>query len=100
MTIPTSFSYGPTMSFGDIIVFGNGLDEGNFSDLPNQVSLMGFETTGVFLTFTMLYYLQGSYDIPTNTFTLGDGNEKIYWVGFPIDFSTVNLNGGDWKLGI
>ena len=99
MTKPTSFDLSPVISKTDTLVFDDGLETGDFLNLPNQVGLLGYATSGVFLTFTMLYFVQGTYNDTTKTFTIDDGTEKLYWVGFPLDFSTVGLNGGDWKLG-
>jgi len=98
MTTPTSFSLSTNISECNVITFANGIESSSLQLSETSFNLLWVTTNGYVLPDGIVGYLTGFFSQATNTFTIGTGNQVLFWNGTKTEFSSIDKTGGNWQL--
>lgn len=98
MTTPTSFVLSENISVCDTLTFANGMNAASLGATQTTQNLLGLPIRDYVLPQGTAGYLLGSYEQITNVFTVGVGNQTLFWTGTSEEFASVWQNGGKWQL--
>ena len=100
MTSPTSFVLSADISVCDTLTFANGIESSSLQLSETSFNLLWVTTNGYVLPDDIVGYLTGSFVQATNTFTVGTGNQVLFWNGTKTEFSSIGKTGGNWQMAL